>query len=157
MSDTAIIIIGFIILFFGVLILTFILHKISDRFNLMPSTDSMIRLILFFAATVYLFMYTIEQNVLLGVCIVLGIYMIFECIKYVRMSKIENQICSEHSIIKIKELNKEGYNGAYDISEHLELKYRNDYNIIIPKIIENLKSRNKLPYDLVVYQGSTSK
>ncbi len=149
-------IIAIIILIAGILISGLVLDKISKRFSLMPSSDSLIKLVIYFVLMVYLFPFFFFPNgLVIGLLISLGFYAIYEFSQYVNLSRIENQITNDYAIQKILDLCNKNLNGAYDIADHFKLKNRDDYNTIIPQIIDNLKSRNKLPYNLVIGQGRT--
>lgn len=152
-------IVASVILIAGIVISGLVLSKISKRFSLMPSTDSLIKLVIYFILIVYLFPFLLFSNgvvvVVVGVLIVLGFYTIHEFFQYVNFSKIEKQITNDYAIQKILELDNKNLNSAYDIADYFQLKNRDDYNMVIPQIIDNLKSRNKLPSNLVISQGRT--
>lgn len=99
----------------------------------------------------------IISAILFGVLITVGIDVIYEFLLYIKFSAIENEVTDDSSIKKILELYENDYIFVYDIVDTLKLKDRNDYNTIIPKIIENLKMRNKIPQNFFIEEGRRSK
>jgi len=150
-------IIAIFMLVAGIVISSLVLDRISDRFSFMPSTDSLIKLVIYFIVIVYMFPIAIMQSGIFGILTVVGFLAIYELFQYVGLLSVEEQVSNNRSIKKILELYENNYNGAYDIADNLKLKDRNDYNIVIPKIIENLKNRNKIPHNLIIDSGRTSK
>lgn len=150
-------IIAIFMLVAGIVISSLVLDRISDRFSFMPSTDSLIKLVIYFIVIVYMFPIAIMQSGIFGILTVVGFLAIYELFQYVGLLSVEEQVSNNRSIKKILELYENDYIFVYDIVDTLKLKDRNDYNTIIPKIIENLKMRNKIPQNFFIEEGRRSK
>ena len=144
----------FVVAGIGLVILWSVVDKISTRFCFMPSTEALILSITYFIITYYL-VFNIFSSFIIGIAVVSGIAGAIKLFDYFKLNNLEATISNSFSISKIIELHSNGMNGAYDIAKFLKLKDRDDYNSLIPKIIENLKNRNKLPIEITIEQGET--
>lgn len=142
----------FVAIGIGLIVLWFVLDKISARFSLMPSTDALILSIIYFGMTYYL-VFDVFNSFVVGIALVCGIAGILKLIESFKLNNLEAIISNDSSLTQIIDLHTKRLNGAYNIAKVLKLKSRKDYNIIMPQIIENLKNRNKLPMDITVVQG----
>jgi len=152
------VLIGVPLVLFGVwsFVVSLSINRISERFSLMPSTESILFSVTHFVAIFYLignyWMISLAQGVVIYF-IIAAIYRLIESFKF---SQIEQRINNQVAIEKIVKFAELRFEGAYDIAKILNLKERNDYAILIQKIIENLKLRNKLPNNINISPGRTT-
>jgi hypothetical protein len=142
----------FVVWFF---VVSLIINRISERFSLMPSTESILFSVTHFVAIFYLIENYWMVSFAQGVVIYFVIAAIYRLIESFKFSQIEQQINNQFAIEKIVKFTELGFSGAQSIAKVLNLKERNDYAILIPKIIENLKLRNKLPSNIHITPGMT--
>ncbi len=121
-------------------------YKISARFCFMPSSGALIGAIIYFVIAYY-FIFPNGS----GYSKYFGIYMgalgLLKLIISVRFVRLESLISEGSSISTIIELNSNGKHRVFDVVQALNLKSHFNYDDLIPRIIDNLKYRNKLPAD----------
>jgi len=158
--------------FVGFFIISIIVDKIAIRFYLMPSTKALISSIIYFMVGGYfgfevislIFSLVVKFNFSildiylpysdfykLIVVVMYAIAAIANLIKFLKLEILEAKISNESSILKIIDLHNQGITNADEVAKYLELEDRNDYNELIPEIIENLKHRNILPNEIKIY------
>jgi len=139
----------------GLVLLWSVVDKISARFCFMPSTEKLILSVVYFIITYYL-VFNIFNHFIFSAALFSGTAGVIKLFEYFKLNNLEVIISNNLSITKIIELHAQGINRAYDIAKSLKLKESNDYNNLIPKIIENLKNRNKLPKEITIEEGQTA-
>ena len=144
----------FVVAVIGYALLLTVVERISTRFCFMPSTEALILSIVYFIIAFNL-AFIVFGSFISDIGIYIGIAGLIKLVQFIKLSRLEATIFDSSSISKIIELQSNGIHGAYDIVKVLKLKYRDDYNSLIPKIIDNLKYRNKLPTEITIEPGST--
>ncbi len=149
---------GIFLVLFGIwsFVVSLTIDKISERFSFMPSTESILFLATHFIAIFYLVENYWMISFVQGIIIYFVIAAIYRLIESFKFSQIEQEINNQFAIEKIVKFTELGFNGSRDIAKILNLKERNDYAILIPKIIENLKLRNKISTNINISPGMTT-
>lgn len=139
------------------------LEKIFEKLALMPSSRELTRIFILLGVIIYLskdyllYYFLLGDkasfSAMLGIIIPLLFLVVIRLIDFFKFYSLEKEIDNNYALPLIIELCNRNYCCSYCIAELLNLPKRNDYSILIPMIIDNLKKRNKLPYDLYVGTG----